>query len=163
MNKSVNVYMAGFLSGDQINKINSLADTLHTTFARTITVYKNAQKTVIASTEAWNSLYRRTNTGSNSSVEYSTISDTFEARIYYVDMDKEYLAEEAGGQGGTQNKVILPDGSVKIVVKEDGYDYVREARRVEFDGRKFAIKSDGEPRGLTENRFYTFVLTPIDE
>jgi hypothetical protein len=156
--------MAGFLSQDQINKIDSLADTLHTTFAKSITVYKNAQKTLIASTESWNSLYRRTNTGSNSSVEYSTISSTFNARIYYVDMNKDYLSEEAGtGQVGTQNKVILPDGTVKIVVKEDGYDYIREARRVEFDGRKFAIKSDGEPRGLTGNRFYTFILTPIDE
>ena len=33
--------MAGFLSADQITKIRDLADTLHTTFARTITVYKN--------------------------------------------------------------------------------------------------------------------------
>ena len=155
--------MAGFLSQDQINKIDSLADTLHTTFARTITVYKNAKKTLIASRDSWNALYGKTNTGSNSSVEYTTISDTFEARIYYIDMNKEYLADEAGAQGGTQNKVILPDGSVKIVVQETGYDYIREARRVEFDGTKFAIKSDGAPRGLTGNRFYTFVLTPIDE
>tara|TARA_Y100000004_G_scaffold33556_1_gene35689 strand:+ start:88 stop:555 length:468 start_codon:yes stop_codon:yes gene_type:complete len=155
--------MAGFLSQNQINKINSLSDTLHTTFARTITVYKNAKKTLIASTDNWNSLYRRTNTGSNTSVEYSTVSDTFEARIYYVDMDKEFLSNEAGAQSGTQNKIILPDGSVKIVVKEAGYNYIREARRVEFDGTKFAIKSDGVPRGLTGNRFFTFVLTPIDE
>lgn len=155
--------MAGFLSQNQINKINSLSDTLHTTFARTITVYKNAKKTLIASTDNWNSLYRRTNTGSNTSVEYSTVSDTFEARIYYVDMDKEFLSNEAGAQSGTQNKIILPDGSVKIVVKEAGYNYIREARRVEFDGTKFAIKSDGVPRGLTSNRFFTFVLTPIDE
>ena len=155
--------MAGFLSQNQINKINSLSDTLHTTFARTITVYKNAKKTLIASTDNWNSLYRRTNTGSNSSVEYTTVSETFEARIYYVDMDKEFLSNEAGAQSGTQNKIILPDGSVKIVVKESGYDYMREARRVEFDGTKFAIKSDGVPRGLTSNRFFTFVLTPIDE
>jgi hypothetical protein len=155
--------MAGFLSQNQINKINSLSDTLHTTFARTITVYKNAKKTLIASTDNWNSLYRRTNTGSNTSVEYTTVSESFEARIYYVDMDKEFLSNEAGAQSGTQNKIILPDGSVKIVVTEAGYDYIREARRVEFDGTKFAIKSDGVPRGLTSNRFFTFVLTPIDE
>jgi len=155
--------MAGFLSQNQINKINSLSDTLHTTFARTITVYKNAKKTLIASTDNWNSLYRRTNTGSNTSVEYTTVSESFEARIYYVDMDKEFLSNEAGAQSGTQNKIILPDGSVKIVVTEAGYDYIREARRVEFDGTKFAIKSDGVPRGLTSNRFFTFILTPIDE
>ena len=66
--------MAGFLSQDQINKVQTLMGTLHTTFARTITVYKNAKKTLIASTNSWNSLYARTNTGSNCSVEYTTVS-----------------------------------------------------------------------------------------
>jgi hypothetical protein len=156
--------MAGFLSADQITKIKDLADTLHTTFAQTITVYKNAKKTLIASTPAWNSLYKRTNTGSNSSVEYTTVSDTFSARVYYKDMEKDFLAEAGTAeQAGTQNKVILPDGSVEIVVKEDGYNYIREARRVYFDGRYFAIKSDGKPSGLVDNQFFTFLLTPIDE
>ena len=154
--------MAGFLTADQVTKIKDLASTLHTTFARTITVYKNAKKTLIASTSTWNSLYKRTNTGANTSVEYTTISSTFAARIYYKDLSKEYLANE-GQQGGTQNKIILPDGVVKIVVEETGYDYIREARRVEFDGRKFAIKSDGNPDGLVDNQFFTFTLTPIDE
>jgi hypothetical protein len=155
--------MAGFLSADQINKIKSLADTLHTTFAQTITVYKNAKKTLIASTPKWNSLYGRTNTGSNSSVEYTTISDTFSARIYYKDMDKEFMSADTAEQAGSQNKVVLPDGSVEIVVKEAGYNYIREARRVYFDGRYFAISSDGKPSGLVDNQFFTFVLTPIDE
>tara|TARA_R110002020_G_scaffold22527_4_gene76139 strand:- start:1977 stop:2441 length:465 start_codon:yes stop_codon:yes gene_type:complete len=154
--------MAGFLTADQVTKIKDLASTLHTTFARTITVYKNAKKTLIASTSTWNSLYKRTNTGANTSVEYTTISTTFPARIYYKDLSKDYLANE-GQQGGTQNKIILPDGVVKIVVEEAGYNYIREARRVEFDGRKFSIKSDGNPDGLVDNQFFTFTLTPIDE
>ncbi len=155
--------MAGFLSEDQINKVRALADTLHTTFARTITVYKSAKKTVIASTTAWNSLYGKTNTGSNSAVEYTTVSDTFEARIYYENMDTSYLTDDGPTQqAGTQNKIVVPDGSVKIVVKEAAYNYLSEARRVEFDGKKFIIESDGQPRGFTSNQFYTFVLSPVD-
>ena len=156
--------MAGFLSADQITKIRDLANTLHTTFARTITVYKNAKKTLIASTDSWNSLYGRTNTGSDSSVEYTIASETFQARIYYDDMDTAYLND--GGrteQAGRQNKVLVADGTVRIVVQEAGYNYLSEARRVEFDGTKFIIESDGQPRGLTENQFYTFVLSPVDE
>ncbi len=156
--------MAGFLSADQITKIRDLANTLHTTFARTITVYKNAKKTLIASTDSWNSLYGRTNTGSDSSVEYTIASETFQARIYYDDMDTAYLND--GGrteQAGSQNKVLVADGTVRIVVQEAGYNYLSEARRVEFDGTKFIIESDGQPRGLTENQFYTFVLSPVDE
>ena len=156
--------MAGFLSADQITKIRDLANTLHTTFARTITVYKNAKKTLIASTDSWNSLYGRTNTGSDSSVEYTIASETLQARIYYDDMDTAYLND--GGrteQAGSQNKVLVADGTVRIVVQEAGYNYLSEARRVEFDGTKFIIESDGQPRGLTENQFYTFVLSPVDE
>ena len=155
--------MAGFLSEDQITKVQNLADTLHTTFARTITVYKTAKKTLIASTSAYNSLYRRTNTGSIASVKYTTISQTFEARIYYDDMDTSYLTDDGPSQqAGTQNKVIVPDGTVRIVVKESAYDYLSEARRVEFDGTKFIIESDGQPRGFTSNQFYTFILSPVD-
>ena len=155
--------MAGFLSSDQITKIRDLADTLHTTFARTITVYKNAKKTLIASTTAWNSLYRRTNTGSNSAVEYTEVSQSFTARIYYDDMDTSYLTDDGPSQqAGTQNKVVVAAGTVRIVVKQDAYDYLSEARRVEFDGTKFIIESDGQPRGLTSNHFYTFVLSPVD-
>lgn len=155
--------MAGFLSQDQITKIRDLYGTLHTTFARTITVYKNAKKTLIASNNSWNALYRRTNTGSNSSVEYSTESETFNARIYYDNMDEAYLTDDGpADQAGTQNKVVVPDGTVRIVVEQAGYDYISEARRVEFDGTKFIIESDGKPRGLTSNQFYTFVLSPVD-
>ena len=155
--------MAGFLSEDQITKIRNLAGTLHDTFARTITVYKNAKKTLIASNDSWNSLYRRTNTGSNSSVEYTQVSQTFSARIYYDNMDTSYLTDDGPAeQAGTQNKVVVSDGSVRIVVEQDGYDYINEARRVEFDGTMFIIESDGQPRGLTSNQFYTFVLTPVE-
>jgi len=155
--------MAGFLSSDQITKVQNLADTLHTTFARTITVYKNAKKTLIASNSSWNSLYGRTNTGSDSSVEYSTESQTFQARIYYDDMDTSYLTDDGpADQAGTQNKVVVSDGTLRIVVKVDGYNYLSEARRVEFDGTMFIIESDGTPRGFTSNQFYTFVLSPTE-
>ena len=118
---------------------------------------------MIASTTAWNSLYGKTNTGSNSAVEYTTVSDTFEARIYYDNMDTSYLTDDGPTQqAGTQNKIVVPDGSVKIVVKETAYNYLSEARRVEFDGKKFIIESDGQPRGFTSNQFYTFVLSPVD-
>ena len=49
-----------------------------------------------------------------------------------------------------------------IVVNEDGYNYINEARRVEFDGTKFIIESDGKPRGLTSNQFYEFELSPVE-
>jgi hypothetical protein len=57
----------------------------------------------------------------------------------------------------------MPQGSVKIVVDPEGYHYIKEARKVEFDGITFSIRSDGNPMGLFSNQYYEFFLTPIDE
>lgn len=154
--------MAGFLSSNMASTINTMYDTLHETFSQTITVFKNSKRTVISTNSRYNSIYGRTNTGSKSNVEYTAESQTFEARVYYISMDEEYLSNN-DNQQGTQNKIILPNGSVKIVVKNDAYEFLQEARRVELDGIRFAIKSDGSARGLTTNKFYTFLLTPTDE
>jgi hypothetical protein len=154
--------MAGFLSSNMESAINTMYNTLHETFARTITVFKNSKRTVISTNTRYNNIYGRSDTGSRSNIQYETESQTFEARVYYVNMDEEYLSNNEN-QRGTQNKIILPNGSVKIVVKIDAYEFLQEARRVELDGIRFAIKSDGSPRGLTTNKFYTFLLTPTDE
>ena len=150
--------MAGFLSSSQISKIESLNDKLHETFAKTITVYKNGKKTLIAHDPKYNAVYGRNNLGKRDSIEYTIVSKSFSARIYYVKTEEELFNNES-----SQVKVIMPKGSVRIVVKEDGFKFIQEARRVEFDGRRFSIKTDGSPHGLTGNLFYTFLLTPLDE
>lgn len=150
--------MAGFLSSSQISEIESLYNTLHETFSQTITVYKNGKKTLIAHDPKYNSVYSRNSMGKRDSVEYTVVSETFDARIYYIKTEEELLNNEK-----SQTKIILPKGSVKVVVKKDAFDYIQEARRVEFDGRRFTIHTDGAPYGLTSNLFYTFYFTPLDE
>jgi len=150
--------MAGFLSSSKISRIESLYNTLHETFAQNITVYKNGKKTLIAHDPKYNSVYGRNNSGNRDSVEYSVVSKTFGARIYYIKTEEELLNNYK-----SQAKVILPKGSVKVVVKKDAFDYIQEARRVEFDGRRFTIHTDGSPYGLTSKLFYTFYFTPLDE
>jgi hypothetical protein len=77
-------------------------------------------------------------------------------------MDEEFLSDSASNKG-SQNKIIMPQGSVKIVVDPAGYLFIKEARKVEFDGKTFSIKSDGVPIGLFDNQYYEFFLTPLDE
>jgi hypothetical protein len=154
--------MAGFLSENQKNNIKSIIDQIHDTFAREITVFKIGQRTVIASSPTYNALYRQ------QSVNTSTIevSQTFQARIKYVDMGEEFLqnSRTGGSQSGAgQDKIILPTGTVKIKVNLEGFNYVKEAKRVELDGRRFSIKSDGKPLGMFGPQYYEFILTPIDE
>lgn len=150
--------MASFLSSSQVTEIECLFDRLHETFSEEITVYKNGKKTLIAHDPKYNAVYGRNNSGKRDSVEYTVLSETFDARVYYIKTEEELFNNES-----SQVKVIMPKGSVKVIVKKEGFDYIQEARRVEFDGRRFSIKTDGAPYGLTSNLFYTFYLTPLDE
>lgn len=153
--------MAGFLSSSKISEIESLHNKLHETFAQNITVYKNGTKVLIAHDPKYNAVYGRNNLGKRDSVKYETLSETFDARVYYIKAEQEVFNSDSSSSG--QIKVIMPKGSVKIFVKKDGFDFIQEARRVEFDGNRFSIKSDGAPFGLTGNLFYTFYLSPLDE
>jgi len=150
--------MAGFLSSSQISEIECCFEKLHETFSQKITVYKDGKKTLIAHDPKYNAVYGRNNSGKRDSVEYTVLSETFDARVYYIKTEEELFNNET-----SQIKVITPKGSVKIIVNKNGFDYIQEARRVEFDGRRFSIKTDGSPHGLTGNLFYTFYLTPLDE
>lgn len=150
--------MASFLSTSQKSEIESLYNKLHETFAQTITVYKNGKKILIAHDPKYNAVYGRNSSGKRDSVEYEVVSETFDARIYYIKAEEELFNNES-----SQLKIVMPKGSVKIIVREDGFKFIQEARRVEFDGRRFSIHTDGAPYGLTKNLFYMFYLTPLDE
>jgi hypothetical protein len=141
-------------------KVTSAFANLHDTFSREITVYKNSKQVTIASSAQYNSIYG--NAGAYSNTQNQIVSSTFMARIYYIKMDEEFLSDSASSKG-SQNKIIMPQGSVKIVVDPAGYLFIKEARKVEFDGKTFSIKSDGVPMGLFENQYYEFFLTPLDE
>ena len=152
--------MPSLINQKLINKVISKLADLHDTFSREITVYKNAKRVAIASSPSFNAIYGTS--GATNTSEYQTVSETFLARIYYLKMDEEFLSNSSSGTD-SQNKIIMPNGSVKIVVDPHGYLFIKEARKVEFDGITFSIRSDGNPIGLFSNQYYEFFLTPIDE
>ena len=155
--------MASFLNDKILTAITDSLFRMHDTFSRKIYVFSNPEKTVIATNPNYNGLYKRNTSGSRSDVQNKMIVNEFMARIYYVTEDQEYLASEGADQNGTQNKIILPKGSVRIVVTLDACQIIREARRIDLDGRIFAIKSGGNHSGFPNNQFYHFHLTPTDE
>lgn len=141
-------------------KVNSIFADLHDTFSREITVYKNAKRVAIASSPQFNSIYG--SSGAIDNFEYQTVSKTFLARVYYLKMEEEFF-DNSSKASSSQVKIVMPNGSVKIVVDPDGHDFIKEARKVELDGITFSIRSDGKPIGLFTNQYYEFFLTPIDE
>ena len=103
--------MAGFLSDNQLTKISGVFETLHTTFSRDITIFKNPKKTVVSTSARFNPIYGRRDTGSTSSISYETVSGVFPARVYHLTSDEAHLSADR------QTKIILPAGSS---IKSDG-------------------------------------------
>lgn len=152
--------MPSLINQKLMDRVSSKFADLHDTFSREITVYKNAKRIAIASSPSFNAIYGTS--GATNTSEYQTVSATFLARVYYLKMDEEFFSNKSL-EADSQAKIIMPNGSVKIVVDPQGYLFIKEARKVEFDGITFSIRSDGNPMGLFSNQYYEFFLTPVDE
>jgi hypothetical protein len=152
--------MAEFLSPSERAAIAANLIDLHDTFGRDIVVYKEAQKVIVSTNPNYNYLY---NTGgaTNESVENVPIRKVFKARIRYdTDRSLEYF-----GETDSQIKIDRPDASslVRIKLKIEDYDYIKEAKRIELDGRMFRVESDPRAHGLFDVvQFYTLYLRPLE-
>lgn len=151
--------MPDILNSFQRSSIAAAFANLHDTFAREISVYQNAEIAIIAESPSYNPIY----SPPSDNIQYQLQKQTFQARIYYTSSDDGPLETEGSSLSGPVNRIIVPNGLVKIVVNKQGFDYLREARIVEFDSKTFSIKSNGSPINMFSDQFFEFVLTPIDE
>ncbi len=155
--------MPSLISVDSQSGINVVLKNLHDTFSRPITAYKNAQVICNTPSSSFNSIYD--NAGASTSVTYTEVKETFMARVYFVKSDQEFFYN-GRGLNGSNDKLILPQGFVKIIVEEDAHQFIKESRKVEFDGILYSVRSAGNhpnPEGLFGNTFYEFHLTPLNE
>ena len=146
-----------YISAAQKSFINSAMDNIHETFSREITVIMNPTVVVISTSPTYNSFYKR-DLDNTSYSELAPQSFTFKARISYV-------SQTQGVFPGSelQQKIIYPSGTVKIKVQYDGYVKLKEARKVDLDGRRYSISSDYKPYGMFGPQYYSFLLSPINE
>lgn len=151
--------MGSLISDSDKEKFESAIDSIHDTFARDIKFIKDAKKIILSTDPNYNYLYNNVK-GQVSSVQRKITEATFKARIAYVGRQNEDLFD---GETRAQIKVDKHVGEVRIKVAKDGYQYLKETKRCEFDGRKFTLISDEMPHGLFSPRYYTFYLKPVDE
>ena len=136
--------------------LNSVIDDIHETFARNITVYKEASKGVIITDPNFNPLYD-TGEGATSYVN-TPVYKTFKARIQYEDdIGKRYWSD-ANMQ--SQIKVDAIVGTVRLKISAEDYDYIKDAKRFDVDGKRYVLNSSFRPHGLFDNKYYTLYLKP---
>ena len=147
------------ISNSQKNTISAIIDDIHETFARNITVYEEGKKVRIAASSTFNGVYGKTSDGS-SSTKRTVVSHVVKARIKYINAREKNLTD---GNINSQIDIDLIEGSVRITVDADGFSLLKEAKRCEFEGRKYTINSKGNPTGIFGPQYYHFYLSPIEE
>lgn len=152
-----------YLSATQKRNIADVFDSIHQTFQRPITIWKNGERVSLSSNSQYNAFYRE----QSSNTEFSEVSLETTARIRYVKADEELFSfKDGSAASGNQNKVALPAGSVKIKVNKEAHEFIKDARRVELDGQRFAIVSNARQIamfGPDYSPYYEYILTPTDE
>ena len=108
--------------------------------------------------DTFNGVYGRSSVGSTTTTRTS-VSHTIKARIKYINAREQNLAD---GNINSQLDIQLIDGSVRITVDASGFDILKEAKRCEFEGRKYTINSKGNPTGIFGPQYYHFYLSPIE-
>lgn len=147
-----------YLTADQKTYINSVFDNVHETFAREITVYMNPETVIITASPTFNALYGADVSNAATKPQYNVKSYKFKARIHYMSQDQSIFP---GAEA--QQRIVYPVGTIKIKVPASAFGYLKEARRVEFEGRRYSIVSDYKPFGIFGPKYYSFILSPIDE
>lgn len=151
--------MGSLISDEDKERFESAIDSIHDTFARDIKFIKDAKRIILSTDPNYNYLYSNVK-GGITSVSRKITEATFKARIAYVGRQGEDLFDS---EANAQIKVGKHTGEVRIKVAKDGYEYLKESKRCEFDGRKFTLITDEMPHGLFNPRYYTFYLKPVDE
>ena len=114
---------------------------------------------IAAPNSTYNGVYGKTQ-GGGTSVSRTVVSHSIKARIKYINADEDNLSD---GQINSQPDIELINGSVRLTVDPAGYDLLREAKRCEFEGRKYEIVSKGTATGILGPQYYYFFLKPLDE
>ncbi len=149
--------MASLITAAEKTTLNNVMDDQHDTFARAVTIYKDAIETVSTQSSSFNSIYG--NAGATTPITYTPQSETVQARIQYgTDFSEDYFTSS---KSPNQIRVYIPEGLVRMKIKASDLSSLQEAKRIEFDSQKFSIYGDFRGHGLFDSQFYTVMLKKI--
>lgn len=145
--------MASLITAAEKSALNSVMNSVHDTFSRLITVYKDAVQTVTTQSTSFNSIYG--NAGATTSITYTPQSSQIYAAILYARrFDEDYFAD----QQDSQLKIKMQEGRIRVKIKASDYSTAKDGKRFEFDGQQFFRDSDFRAHGLFDVQFYTFYV-----
>ncbi len=149
--------MPSYFNSEEKEALESVMQNMHDTFARSIFAYKESKKIIISTDPNFNYLYN--NVKGVKQVLNRTQFKAIKARIMYMDKQSEVSYD---ADVGAQIKVSHDIGEVRIKLDAEGYDYLKDAKRIEIDGRLMFKVTDVKKHGLFSPKFFTYYLRPTD-
>lgn len=149
--------MPSYFNSEEKEIFESVMQNMHDTFARSIFAYKESKKIIISTDPNFNYLYN--NVRGVKQVLNKTQFKAIKARIMYMDKQSEVSYD---ADVGAQIKVSHDIGEVRIKLDAEGHDYLKDAKRIEIDGRLMFKVTDVKKHGLFSPKFFTYYLRPTD-
>lgn len=149
--------MGSLFTSAQKAEYEAVMQQLHETFSRSIFAYKDSKKVIVSTDPNFNFLYN--NVKGVSQTINKTQFKQIPARIMYMDKQTEVNFDS---EVSSQIKVSHDIGEVRIKLDTEGYEYFKDAKRVEIDGRLMFKVTDVKKHGLFTPKFFTYYLRPTD-
>jgi hypothetical protein len=146
--------MAGFISDGQKQNIKNIVDKIHDTFARDIIVYQQGSKKDMSTINSYNPYYKR---GVDPKPKLNQNSRVIKARIQYKSLQQGDFFQEAA-----QEKIIIPEGQIFIIVSINDVQFMSTAKIIELDGKTYAINSPGLPQGMFGPQYFKYSVIPLE-
>jgi len=143
-------------SGVFKTSVESGFEDIFDTFASpvTFTLYKSPQETILSLDDNFNSDWNKTSPVKEGDVNYTEISQSFPARIWYLDYEQQIKILYFEGQQAENVRADRSVAKVKIQIKSDANDYIKEARKAIFLGESWNIISDPKSVGIFGFKYY---------
>lgn len=149
--------MPSYFNSSEKEALESVMQNMHDTFARTIFAFKESKKVIVSTDPNFNYLYNNVK-GVKQTIHRSQFK-AIKARVLYMDKQQEISFD---ADVGSQVKLHHDVGEIRIKLDSEGYEYFKDAKRVEIDGRLMFKVTDVKRHGLFSPKFFTYYLRPTD-
>lgn len=147
-------------SGTFKDNVEQGFENIFDTFARpiTFTLYKAPTETIVSLDSNFNADWNQSSPLLDGNTTYSEIKSDFSARIWYLDYEQQIRLFSFEGQDAEGIRVDRSISKVKIQLKEDGSNFIKDSKKAIFLGQYWNVISDPKSVGIFGFKYYNYIL-----
>lgn len=147
-------------SGTFKTSVETGFENLFDTFARPVifTLYKLPQETILSLDDNFNSDWNVISPIKESDINYTEVSQSFPARIWYLDYEQQMKILYFEGQQAENVRAERSVSRAKIQIKDDANEFIKDAKKIIFLGEYWNIVSDPKSVGIFGFKYHIYIL-----